>query len=203
MRPVEDYPERLLETLQYIAPDGRARSDRRAADAGHLQLGLFRALVPGPADGRRAGQGSDLVVTDGYVYMRTTQRPAARRRDLSPHRRRFPRSARAASRFGAGRAGLDGCLSRGPRGAGQRAGHRHRRRQGRLRLRAADHQVLPGRRHAAAERADVRLRGRQAVRSTCWRTSTSWSSNRPTSRAATASCWARWPRRANATSSAT
>ena len=42
--PVEDYPEQLLEMLQYIAPPDVARSDRRGADAGHLQLGLLRAL---------------------------------------------------------------------------------------------------------------------------------------------------------------
>ena len=34
-----------------------ARADRRAADAGPVQLGLLRALVPGRQDGRRAGRG--------------------------------------------------------------------------------------------------------------------------------------------------
>ncbi len=38
-------------------------------------------------------EGRDLFVKDDIVYMRTTQGPEARRRDLSPHRRRLPRSA--------------------------------------------------------------------------------------------------------------
>ena len=53
--PVEDYPEQLLKMLQYIAPDATSRADGRGADPGHLQLGVFRALLPRPADGRRVG----------------------------------------------------------------------------------------------------------------------------------------------------
>ena len=33
-------------------------AERGLADSGRLQLGLFRALVPGPADGNRAGRGA-------------------------------------------------------------------------------------------------------------------------------------------------
>ena len=44
-------------TLQYVAPRARDRPDRRRPDAGHLQLGLLRAQLPGAADGRRAGRG--------------------------------------------------------------------------------------------------------------------------------------------------
>ena len=39
-------------------------------------------------------EGRDLIVKDEVVYMRTTEGPEARRRDLPPHRRRLPRSAR-------------------------------------------------------------------------------------------------------------
>ena len=86
---------------------------------------------------------------DGYVHMRTTK--GLRRVDviyrridddfLDPHD--LP------PRLAAGRAGLDGRLSGRPRGAGQRPGNRHRRRQGDLRLRAGNHQVLPERRRSA------------------------------------------------------
>ena len=37
-------------------------------------------------------EGRDLLVKDDIVYMRTTEGLQARRRDLPPHRRRFPRS---------------------------------------------------------------------------------------------------------------
>ena len=103
--PVDDYPERLLEMLQYIAPPGVARSDRRGAHAGHLQLGLFRAFASWPSRWASSwSKARDLVVSDGYVYMRTTQGLRAGRRDLSPHRRRLPRSADVPRRFDAGRA---------------------------------------------------------------------------------------------------
>ena len=38
-------------------------------------------------------EGRDLVAHDGNVFMRTTKGLQPRRRDLSPHQRRFPRSA--------------------------------------------------------------------------------------------------------------
>ena len=49
-------------------------------------------------------EGQDLFVRDGFVYMRTTQRAAARRRDLPPHRRRLPRPAGVPPRLRARRA---------------------------------------------------------------------------------------------------
>ena len=55
--PVNGYPAKLLEALRAAAPHGRQRSDGRGADPGRLQLGLLRALLPGPPDGRRAGRG--------------------------------------------------------------------------------------------------------------------------------------------------
>ena len=39
-------------------PAGRDDPTRRRADAGRLQLGLLRAQLPRPADGRRAGRGA-------------------------------------------------------------------------------------------------------------------------------------------------
>ena len=56
--PVENYPDELLATLEI----GRAgvelvRSDRRAAHARAVQLGLLRALVPRRQARRRAGRG--------------------------------------------------------------------------------------------------------------------------------------------------
>ena len=63
VRPVVDYPLRLLEMLQGMTPGSggsgsqRSRQGRRA-HARRLQLGLLRTLVPRPADGRRTRRGS-------------------------------------------------------------------------------------------------------------------------------------------------
>ena len=55
--PVENYPDELLATLKSVAPPtALVRSDRRAADARRLQLGLLRALVPRRQARRRAGR---------------------------------------------------------------------------------------------------------------------------------------------------
>ena len=57
VRPVDEYPSQLLETLEAIAPAGVPTKPRgRAADAGHVQLGLLRAQLPGAADGHPAGR---------------------------------------------------------------------------------------------------------------------------------------------------
>ena len=104
--PVENYPDALLATLRSVAPRSAApRPDRGPAHAGALQLGLLRALVPGRQARHRARRGvrslrqgrSRLHAHDGGS--------AARRRDLSPHRRRLPRSARLPAGFGPRRAG--------------------------------------------------------------------------------------------------
>ena len=57
VRPVDDYATNLLAVLRHIAPAGRRRPDGGRADAGRLQLGLLRAQLPRPPDGRRAGRG--------------------------------------------------------------------------------------------------------------------------------------------------
>ena len=90
-------------------------------------------------------EGRDLVVSDGYVWMRTTK--GFERVDVIYRRIDDdfldPKTFRADSVLGV--PGLMDVYQGRPRRAGQRARHRRRRRQGRLRLRAADHQVLPGR----------------------------------------------------------
>ena len=113
-------------------------------------------------------EGRDLVVSDGFVWMRTTK--GFERVDVIYRRIDDdfldPKTFRPDSLLGV--PGLDGRVPGRPRRARQRAGHRRRRRQGRLRLRAADREVLPGRRDHPAERADLRLRRRRRIASTCW-----------------------------------
>ena len=55
--PVENYPDELLATLKSVAPANcQRRSDRRAAHARRLQLGLLRAFLPGRQARHRAGR---------------------------------------------------------------------------------------------------------------------------------------------------
>ncbi len=51
VKPVDDYPLRLLDTLRYCAPNDSASPRGRGADSRPLQLRLFRARLPRPADG--------------------------------------------------------------------------------------------------------------------------------------------------------
>ena len=51
--PVDGYTDELNKLLVVAGARRRRRSVDRRADAGHLQLGLLRALVPRPADGCR------------------------------------------------------------------------------------------------------------------------------------------------------
>ena len=75
------------------------RSDGRAADARRLQFRLLRALLPGRQARRRAGRRPRSVRQGRRGLHAHHRRAEARRRDLSPHRRRFPRSAGLPARF--------------------------------------------------------------------------------------------------------
>ena len=75
VRPVDDYPSRLLEMLEYLAPAGvHGQARGGPADARHVQLGLLRAQLSWPSRWAfELVEGRDLVVEDGSVYMRTTK----------------------------------------------------------------------------------------------------------------------------------
>ena len=142
----------------------RRRADGRGADARHLQFGLFRALLPRRPDGRRAVEGQDLFVEDGYLYMRTTQ---GRERVDVVYRRiddafLDPLTFRPDSTLGV--PGLFDLYRAGRVTHRQRAGRRHRRRQGGLHLRAGDHPVLHRPAADPAERADLALRRSRRAR---------------------------------------
>ena len=83
---------------------GLARSDLRAADARRLQFGLLRALVPCRQARRRTGRGPRSLRQGRDRLHAHDARPAARRRDLPPHRRRIPRSPHLPPGFRARRA---------------------------------------------------------------------------------------------------
>jgi uncharacterized circularly permuted ATP-grasp superfamily protein len=71
--PVEDYPERLLETLMHCAPSGASEPCVVVWTPGIYNSAYFEHSSLARQMGVRLVQASDLVVDDGYVHMRTTR----------------------------------------------------------------------------------------------------------------------------------
>lgn len=72
VRPVDDYPEKLLATLQYLAPDSIERPCVVVLTPGIYNSAYFEHAYLAAQMGVQLVEGSDLVVSDGYVKMRTT-----------------------------------------------------------------------------------------------------------------------------------
>lgn len=73
IQPVEDYPERLLAMLQYIAPEGAHDPNVVLMTPGIYNSAYFEHSFLAQQMGIELVTGSDLVVSGGYVHMRTTQ----------------------------------------------------------------------------------------------------------------------------------
>ena len=73
VRPVEDYPERLLETLFHVAPEGVDRPCAVVLTPGPYNSAYFEHSFLAQQMGIELVQPGDLVVTDGLVHMRTTR----------------------------------------------------------------------------------------------------------------------------------
>ena len=73
IQPVEDYPERLLETLQHVAPANGHAPKAVVLTPGIYNSAYFEHSFLAQQMGVELVEGSDLVVSDGYVCMRTTQ----------------------------------------------------------------------------------------------------------------------------------
>ncbi len=73
IQPVEDYPEQLLKMLQYIAPPSVRNPTVVVLTPGIYNSAYFEHCFLAQQMGVQLVQGSDLVVTDKYVYMRTTR----------------------------------------------------------------------------------------------------------------------------------
>jgi uncharacterized circularly permuted ATP-grasp superfamily protein len=71
--PVEGYPEQLLEMLQYIAPEDVANPTVVVLTPGVYNSAYFEHCFLAQQMGVELVQGSDLIVDDNYVYMRTTK----------------------------------------------------------------------------------------------------------------------------------
>jgi len=70
---VEDYPEQLLKMLQYIAPPTAREPTVVVLTPGSYNSAYFEHCFLAQQMGVELVQGSDLVVADGYVHMRTTR----------------------------------------------------------------------------------------------------------------------------------
>ncbi|MFI5323646.1 MAG: circularly permuted type 2 ATP-grasp protein, partial [Thermodesulfobacteriota bacterium] len=73
IRPVDGYPYRLREMLQYMAPDGMQSPTVVLLTPGIYNSAYFEHSFLAQQMGIELVEGGDLVVTDGYVYMKTTK----------------------------------------------------------------------------------------------------------------------------------
>ena len=73
VRPVDDYPSRLLETLQYLAPDNVRSPTVVLLTPGPYNSAYFEHAFLAQQMGIELVEGRDLVVVDGSVMMRTTK----------------------------------------------------------------------------------------------------------------------------------
>lgn len=73
VRPVENYSEELLLTLQYVAPHGKENPVCVLLTPGHFNSAYFEHCFLARQMGIEIVEGNDLVVRDFKVYMRTTQ----------------------------------------------------------------------------------------------------------------------------------
>ncbi len=71
--PVEDYPDRLLDMLQYIAPEGVNDPTVVVLTPGIYNSAYFEHCFLAQRMGVELVQGSDLCVMNGHVFMRTTK----------------------------------------------------------------------------------------------------------------------------------
>ncbi|MGA8862718.1 MAG: circularly permuted type 2 ATP-grasp protein [Gallionella sp.] len=73
VRAVDDYPARLLETLQFLAPDHLSSPTVVVLTPGMYNSAYFEHSFLAQQMGVELVEGSDLVVMDGFVHMRTTR----------------------------------------------------------------------------------------------------------------------------------
>lgn len=73
VRAVDDYPARLLETLQYLAPENIPSPTVVVLTPGMYNSAYFEHSFLAQQMGVELVEGSDLVVMDGFVHMRTTR----------------------------------------------------------------------------------------------------------------------------------
>jgi uncharacterized circularly permuted ATP-grasp superfamily protein len=73
VKPVDDYPLRLLDTLRYSAPNDSASPRVVVLTPGPYNSAYFEHAFLAQQMGAQLVEGRDLVVSDGYVKLRTTR----------------------------------------------------------------------------------------------------------------------------------
>ncbi len=73
VRPVDDYPHRLLNMLQNLAPEGVTNPRIVVLTPGAYNSAYFEHAFLAQQIGAELVEGRDLAVVDGYVVMRTTK----------------------------------------------------------------------------------------------------------------------------------
>lgn len=73
IRPVENYPSRLLRVLEYLAPDGVKSPTVVVLTPGIYNSAYYEHSFLAQQMGVQLVEGRDLVVRDGFVFMRTTR----------------------------------------------------------------------------------------------------------------------------------
>lgn len=73
VRPVDRYPDLLLRTLQHLSPRSEASPVCVLLTPGVYNSAYFEHTFLARKMGIEIVEGRDLIVTDGYVYMRTTK----------------------------------------------------------------------------------------------------------------------------------
>jgi len=73
IRPVNEYPSRLLEMLESLIPEGRANARAVLLTPGVYNSAYFEHSFLAQQMGLQLVEGRDLVVSRGAVYMRTTK----------------------------------------------------------------------------------------------------------------------------------
>jgi len=157
IRPVDDYPAQLFDMLAALSPRPLDLPTVVLLTPGIYNSAYFEHAYLSQQMGVELVEGSDLVVgEDDCVYMRTIH--GLRRVDVVYRRVDDlfldPEAFRPDSMLG-----VPGLMRAWLKGTRQCARCRCGGRQGRLRLRARDDQVLPGRRPHPAERAELSVHG--------------------------------------------
>ena len=73
VRPVSDYPHKLRDMLEFLAPDGAVSPRVVLLTPGIYNAAYFEHSFLAQQMGIELVEGGDLVVHDGYVWMRTTK----------------------------------------------------------------------------------------------------------------------------------
>lgn len=73
VRPVDEYPNRLLATLENLAPENLSEPTIGVLTPGRYNSAYFEHSFLAQQMGVELVEGQDLVVSDGFVYMRSTK----------------------------------------------------------------------------------------------------------------------------------